>query len=85
MNNEELKSFKFLKPKYRSGDQIIQPFCRTEFPQEIRSPPPLFDLLKLERSEKSTPESCRLKRNLMNDEEIRSLTLQNWYTEGGTK
>ena len=38
MNDEKFGSFKFLKLKYRRGDQIIQPICRIGSPQEIRSP-----------------------------------------------
>ena len=32
LNDEEFESFKFLKLKYRRGDQIIPPFCRTASP-----------------------------------------------------
>ena len=45
LNDDEFGSLKFLKFKYRSGDQIIQPCCRITFPQEIRSP--IFNLSKL--------------------------------------
>ena len=38
MNDEELGSLKFLKLKYKSGDQIVQSFYRIGSPQEIRSP-----------------------------------------------
>ena len=37
MNDEESGSFKFLKLKYRTPDQIIQPFCRIGSHQENRS------------------------------------------------
>ena len=37
MNDEESGSFKFLKLKYRKGDQTIQLLCKTGSPQEIRS------------------------------------------------
>ena len=70
MNNEELGSFKFLKLKHSRGDQIIQPFCRIGCPQEIRSP--LFNLTKFQNTEKSTAESCRMRWNLMNDEDFGS-------------
>ena len=70
MNDEEFAWFKFLKLKYRRENQIIQLFCRTGFPQEIRSP--LFNLRKFQKTEKSTAESCRMHWNLMNDEEFGS-------------
>ena len=38
MNNEEFGSFKFLKLKYRSGDQIIQPFYRIGSPKKLGPP-----------------------------------------------
>ena len=43
LNDEEFGSLKFLKLKYRRGDQIIQPFCRIDPflpppPKENRSP-----------------------------------------------
>ena len=37
MDDEEFGSFKFLKLKYRQGDQIIQLLCKNGSPQEIRS------------------------------------------------
>ena len=71
INDKEFGSLKFLKLKYRRGDQIIHPFCRVGFPQEIRSP--LFNLTKFQKAEKSIVESCRMDWNLMNDEEFGSL------------
>ena len=68
LDDEEFEWLKLLKLKYRSGDQIIQPFCRIGFPQEISSP--LFNLRKFEKTEKSTPESCRMHWNLLDDEEF---------------
>ena len=44
MNDKKYVSFKFLKLKYRSGDQLIQQFCRISSCQEITSP--LFHLRK---------------------------------------
>ena len=38
VNYKEFGSLKVLKLKYRRGDKIIQPFCRTGSPQEIGSP-----------------------------------------------
>ena len=67
-NHEEFGSIKFLKLKYRRGDQIIQPFCRIGSPQEIMSP--LFNLRKFEKNEKSTSESCRMHWNLLDDREF---------------
>ena len=70
MNDEEFGSFKFLKLKYRRGEQIIRLFCRIGSLQEIR--PPLFNLRKFQKFGKSTAESCRMHWNLMNDEEFGS-------------
>ena len=58
MNDEELKSFNFLKLTYKRGDQIIQPFCRIGSPQEIRSH--LFNFKNFSNYEKCTTESCRI-------------------------
>ena len=68
MNDKELSSFNLSKLKYRTGEQMIQPFLRICSPQEIWTLP--FNLWKFEKSEKSTPESCRMDWNLMNDEEL---------------
>ena len=38
MNDEEFESTKLLKLKYRSGDQIIQTFCKIGSPQELGPP-----------------------------------------------
>ena len=70
-DHEEFGSLKLLKLKYRTGDQIIQPFCRIRSPQEIRSP--LFNLRKFEKYEKSTSQSCRMHWNLLDGEEFGSL------------
>ena len=35
MNDEEFGSFKFLKLKYRRGDQIIQLFCGIGSPKKL--------------------------------------------------
>ena len=73
MNDKEFGSFKLLKLKYRTGDQIIQQFCRIGSPQEIRSP--LFNLKKIGKPDKSTTASCRMQWNLMNDKEFGSFNL----------
>ena len=73
MNDEEFGSFKFLKLKYRRGDQIIQLFFRIGSPQEIRSP--VFNLRKFQKPEKSTTEWCRMHWNLMNNKEFGSFKL----------
>ena len=72
MNDKEFGSRKLLKLKYRTRDQIIH-FLKNWFPPEIRSS--LFILQKYQDSEKTTPESCRMHWNLMNDEEIVSIKL----------
>ena len=64
MNDEEFGSRKVLKLKYRTTNQITY-FLKNWFPPEIRSS--LFILQKYQDSEKSTPESCRMHWNLMND------------------
>ena len=71
LDYEEFGYLKFLKLKYTRGDQIIQPFCRIGSPQEISSP--LFNLRKFEKNEKSTAESCRMHRNLLDEKEFGSL------------
>ena len=71
LDDEEFGSLKFLKLKYRRGDQIIQPLCRIGSPQEIRSP--LFHLRKFEKTDKSTAESSSMHWNLPDDEEFGSL------------
>ena len=73
MKDEEFRSLKLLKLKYRIRKQLIQQFCRIGFHQEIRSP--LCNLGKFEKSEKIIPESCRMHWNLMSDEEFGSLKL----------
>ena len=72
MNGEEFGSTKFLKLKYRKGDQIIQTFCKIGSPQ-ILGPPSL--ICPNFKSGKSTPESCRMPWNPMNDEKFGSLKL----------
>ena len=65
MNDNELGSFKFLKLKYRrGGDQIIQIFCRTGSPQEIRTP--IFNFRKFQKPEKKTGDSYRMHSDPMN-------------------
>ena len=46
------------------GDQIIQCFCRIGSPRKLGLP--VFNLWKLQKSEKSTPESFWMLWNLMN-------------------
>ena len=75
MNDAEFPSFKFLNLKFRTGDQIILPFCRIGFPQEIKSP--LLNLRKFWKSEKKTAESCRMHWNLVNDKEFGSFKFFN--------
>ena len=58
MNDEEFGSLKFLKLKYRRGDQLIQPFCRIGSAEDVRSL--LFNLTKFQKADKSIAESCRM-------------------------
>ena len=76
MNDQKFGFIKLLKLKYRMGDQIIRTFCKIGSLQKIRSS--LFNLQKLEDSEKSTPESCRMDWNLMHHEEFGSRKLLKW-------
>ena len=71
LNDKEFGYFKFLKLKYRRGDQILQPFYRIGFREEFRSP--LVNLKKSDKTEKSTAEPCRLHRNILKNEESGSL------------
>ena len=68
MNDEEFGSFQILKLKQRMGVQIIQPFCRINSPQEIRSC--LINLMNFQKVQKSATVSCRTHWNLMNDKEF---------------
>ena len=70
MNDKKFGSIKLLKLKYRSGDQIIQTFCKIFSHQKLGRPSLICRYFK-----KSTPESCRMHWNLMNDEENEYLEL----------
>ena len=70
---EKLESIRFWKLNYRSGDQIIQTFCKIGSALEIRSP--FFNLLNFWDCGKSMPESCTVDWNLMNDKEFESVKL----------
>ena len=70
LDDEEFGSLKFLKLKYRRGDQIIQHFCKISSPVEIRFP--LFNLRKFQKTEKINAESCRMHESLLDDEEFGS-------------
>ena len=64
------KSFKI---EIEKGGPNNSDFLQNWFPPEIRSH--LFDLMKLEDSKKSTPNSCRMHWNLMSDREFGSRKL----------
>ena len=81
MNDEEFGSSNFLKLKERTRDQIIQPFWRIGYPEEIRST--LFILTKFQKVEKSTAESFRMHWNVMNDEEFGSFKFLKLKHRGG--
>ena len=51
------------------------------FPQEIKIP--LFNLRKFEKTEKSTAESCRMHRNLLDDKEFGSLKFSKFKYKRG--
>ena len=42
MKNEEFRSTKLSKMKYRRGDQIIQTFCKIGSPQKLGPPSLMF-------------------------------------------
>ena len=73
INHAEFLSKKLLQLEKRRRDQIIQTFCKIGSSPEIMSP--LFNLYKVRDSSKSTPESCRIHWNAMNDEEFGSRKL----------
>ena len=62
-----------LKIEIQKGGPNNSDFLQNWFPQEIRSA--LFSLWKSQKSEKGTPESSRIHRNLKNDQEFGSLAL----------
>ena len=57
----------------QNGGPNNSDFLQNWFPPEIRSP--LFNLYKFQDSEKSTPQSCRMHEDLMNDDEFGSRKL----------
>ena len=83
LNDEEFGSLKFLKLKYRSGDQIIQPFCRIGSPKKLGPPSLIWENFK------------KLTKVLLNHVECIEIywmtknlgpsNFSNWNTEGGTK
>ena len=72
MNDEEWvrKTFKI---EIQKGRQNNSDFLQNWFPPEIMSP--LFYLSKFQDSEKSTPESCAMHSNLVNDNKFGSTKL----------
>ena len=73
MNGEEFWSLKLLKLKYRRG-RNNSTFLQNWFSPRMKIPP-TFILLKFQKSQKGTPESCRMHWNLMNYKESGSLNL----------
>ena len=57
----------------QKGGRNNSDFQQNWFPAEIRSP--FFNLYKLENPDWSSPESCKMHWNLMNDEEFGSKKL----------
>ena len=64
---------KTFKIEIQKGGLKNSHFLQNWFHPDITSP--FFNLQKFQESEKSTPESCRMHWNLMNDEEFASLKL----------
>ena len=71
LNYNEFGSLKFLKFKYRRGNQIIQPFCRIISPKKLG--PPSLTWANFKKVRKNTPELSRMLWNLLNDQEFGSL------------
>ena len=70
LGNLALKTFKIEMQKGGTNNPDI---LQNWVPLKIRSP--LFSFLKFEASDKSTPESCRMDWNLMQDAKLRYLKL----------
>ena len=83
VNDEEFGSIEILRLKYRRGDQIILTFCKIRSSQKLHLP--IFNLQKLQDSEKSSSDSCRNDSNLMNDEEYGSIELPTLKYRKGDK
>ena len=66
-------AYETLKIQIQKGGPKNLDLLQNWFPEEIRSS--LFNLYKFQDSEKSTPESCKMHLNLVNDEEFRSTKL----------
>ena len=64
---------KTFKVEIKNGGPNNSDYLQNWFPSEITSP--IFNLYKVENSDKSTPELCRMHWNLMNDEYFRSIKL----------
>ena len=73
MNDKKLGSIKLLKLKHRMQDQITQAFCKIGSPTKLGHP--CLICRNLQNSKKSTPKSCIMYWNLMNDEKFGSLKL----------
>ena len=73
IKDDEFGSIKFLKLKYRRGDEINQTFCKIASAQKLS--PPLFNFYKSWDSEKSTPDSWRMHWNVTNGKEFGSTKL----------
>ena len=83
LNDEEIGSLKFLKLKYRSGDQMIRPFYRIGSPKKL-GPPSLIwknfkKLTKVMLNHVEFIEIYWITKNLGPS------NFSNWNTEGGTK
>ena len=81
LNDEEFGSLKFLKLKYRSGDQIIQPFCRIGSPKKLGPPSLIWEnfkkLTKVLLNHVECIEIYWMTKNLVPS------NFSNWNTEGG--
>ena len=73
MNEHEFASRKLLKLKYRRGWPNNSHSLQNWFPPEISSP--IFNLKIFQDCEESTPQSCRMHWNLMNENEFGTINL----------
>ena len=70
---QKIRVHKTFEIEIQKGEPNNSDFLQNSFTPEIRHP--LFNFLKFENSEKSTPESYRMHWNLMNGEEFGSTKL----------
>ena len=83
LNDQEFGSLKFLKLKYRRGDQMIRPFCRIGSPKKLG--PPSFIWENFKKMTKVLLNHVECIEIYWVTKNLGSLNFSNWNTEGGTK